>query len=145
MIAVDNFGVVGKKSEIDNVSLQQIINRIPLLKYRYLGSLPSACVPSFDKDTFVIVKTQPSKLQGEHWIIDADSPHRMYFADFFDREKYSIPKQHYKKTMPVSLQSLFSVCDFSLIYAASQFFKFRQEEITEVNLVFVLLIRNNGK
>ena len=36
-VAVDKLGVVGKTSKMDNVSLLQIINRIPLLKYRYLG------------------------------------------------------------------------------------------------------------
>ena len=30
-VAVDKFGVVGKTSKMDNVSLQQRINRIPLL------------------------------------------------------------------------------------------------------------------
>ena len=40
-VAVDKFGVDGKKSKTDKVFLQQIINRIPLLKYRYRGSIPS--------------------------------------------------------------------------------------------------------
>ena len=35
--AVDKFGIVGKTSKINKVSLRQIINRIPLLKYRYRG------------------------------------------------------------------------------------------------------------
>ena len=40
--AVHKFGVVSKKtSKMDNVSLQEIINRIPLLKYRYRRSFPS--------------------------------------------------------------------------------------------------------
>ena len=39
-VAVDKFGVVGKKSKMDEVSLQEIINRIPPLKYRYRGSFP---------------------------------------------------------------------------------------------------------
>ena len=41
-VAVDKIGVVGKASKTDNVSLQQIINRIPLLNYRYRRSFPSA-------------------------------------------------------------------------------------------------------
>ena len=35
--AVDKFGAVGIISKIDNICLQQLINRNPLLKYRYLG------------------------------------------------------------------------------------------------------------
>ena len=40
-VAVEKFGVVGKKFKMDNVSLQQNFNRIPLLKYWYRGSIPS--------------------------------------------------------------------------------------------------------
>ena len=39
-VAVDKFGVVGKTSKMDNLSLQQIINRIPLLEYRYRDFFP---------------------------------------------------------------------------------------------------------
>ena len=53
-----------KTSKMDNVSLQQIINRIPLLKYRYRGSFPSDYFPVFDNDTFAIIITQPSIMQG---------------------------------------------------------------------------------
>ena len=72
-LAVDKFGVVGKTSKLDNVSLQQIINRIPLLKYQYRGSSPSDYVPTLDNDTFAIINTQPSNMQGEHWIMIANS------------------------------------------------------------------------
>ena len=61
-VAVDKFGVVGKTREMDNFSLQQIINRIPLLKYRCRGSFPSDFVPALDNDTFAIIHTQPSKI-----------------------------------------------------------------------------------
>ena len=64
-----------------NVSLQQIINRIPLLKYRYRGSFPSDYVPTLDNDTFAIKNTQPSSMQGEHWIMIAISCQNLYFAD----------------------------------------------------------------
>ena len=52
-----------KKSKADDASLQQVINRIPLLKYRYRGSLPSDYVPTLDKDTFAIINTQPRNMQ----------------------------------------------------------------------------------
>ena len=35
-----------KTSKMENISLQQIINRIPLLKYRYRGYFPSDYVPT---------------------------------------------------------------------------------------------------
>ena len=51
-----------KTSKMDNVSLQQILNRIPLPKYRYRGSFPSNYVPTLDKDTFANKNTQPSNM-----------------------------------------------------------------------------------
>ena len=80
-VAVDEFGVVGKTSKMDNVSLQQIIERIPLLKYRYRGSFSSDYVPTLDNDTFAIINTQPSIMQGKHWIMIANSRQKLYFAD----------------------------------------------------------------
>ena len=116
---------------MDNVSLQQIINRIPLLKYRYRGSFPSDYVPTLDNNTFAIINTQPSKMQGEHWI--ANSRQKLYFADSLGREKYSFLKQHYEQMMPEPLQSHPSVCGFYTLYAAFHLFKFRQEEIAGVH------------
>ena len=49
---------------MDDFDLQQIINRIPLLKFRYLGLFPSDYVPTLDNDTFAFINTQPSKMQG---------------------------------------------------------------------------------
>ena len=43
-----------KTSKMDNVSLHQIITRIPLLKCRYRGSFPPDYVPTLDNDTFAI-------------------------------------------------------------------------------------------
>ena len=62
-----------KTSKMDNVSLHQIINRTPLLKYQYRGPFPSDYVPTPDNDTFAIINTQLSKMQGEHWIMIANS------------------------------------------------------------------------
>ena len=39
--AVEKLDVLGKITKIDNVSGQQLINRIPLPKNWYLGSVPS--------------------------------------------------------------------------------------------------------
>ena len=89
-VAVDKFGVVGKKSKMDIVSLQQIFNRILLLKYRYRGSFPADYVPTPDNDTFAIINTQPSNMQGEHWIMVANSRQKMQFADSRGRKKYHL-------------------------------------------------------
>ena len=51
--------------------MQEIINRILLLKLRYIGSFLSDYVSTLDYDTFAIIKTQPSFMQGELWIMFA--------------------------------------------------------------------------
>ena len=129
---------------MDNFALQQIINRILLLKFRYLGSFPSDYVPTLDNDTFAIINTQPSNMQGEHWIMIANSQHELYFADSLVRRRYScLSNQHYKQMMPAPLQSHPSVCGFYRIYAAFHLFKFRQEKFTAVHDVNVLSFISN--
>ena len=128
---------------MDNVSLQQTINRIPLLKYRYRGSFPTDYVPTLDNDTFAIINTQPSSMRGEQWIMIANSCQKMYFADSLDRKRYSFLKQQYEQMMPEPLQSNPSVCGFYTIYAAFHLLKFRKEEITGVHDVNVLSFINN--
>ena len=91
---------------MDNFALQQIINRIPLLKFRYLGSFPSDYVPTLDNDNFAIINTQPSNMQGEYWIMIANFRHELYFADSFECKGYSfLNNQHYKQMMPAPIQS----------------------------------------
>ena len=125
---------------MDTTALQQIISRFPLLKFRYHGSFPSDHVSTLDKDTFAIINTQPSNMQGEHWIMIAKFRQELYFADTLGRKVYSfLNNQHYKQTMPAPLQSHPSVCDFYTIYAAFHLFKFQQEEITGVHDVNVHL------
>ena len=128
---------------MDNFALQQIINRIPLLKFRYLGSFPSDYVPILVNDTFAIINTQPGTMQGEHWIMIANFRHELFFADSPGRKGYSFLKQHYKQMMLSPLQSHPSVCGFYTIYAAFHLFKFRQEEITGVHDVNVLSFIKN--
>ena len=128
---------------MDEVSLQQIINRIPLLKYWYRGSFPSDYVPTLDNDTFAIINTQPCRMQGEHWIMIANSRQKLNFADSLGRKKYRFLKQQYAQMMPEPLQSHPSVCGFCTLYAAFHLFKFRQEEITGVHVVNVLSFISN--
>ena len=128
---------------MDNFALQQIINRIPLLKFRYLGSFPSDYVQTLDNDTFAIINTQPSNMQGEHWIMIANSREKLYSTDSLGRKKYSFLKQQYEQMMPEPLQSHPSVCGFYTIYAAFHLFKFRQEEITGAHDVNVLSFISN--
>ena len=135
--------ILEKTSKTDNVSLQQIINRIPKVKYRYRGSFPSDYVPTLDNDTFAIINTQPSNMQGEHWILIANSRHTFSFADSLGLINDSLLKQQYEQMMPESLPSHPSVCCFYTFYGAFHLFNFRQEEITGVDEVIVLSFISN--
>ena len=110
---------------MNNVSLQQVVNRIPPLKNRYRGCFPSDYVPTLDNDTFAIINTQPSNMQAEHWMMIANSTHKLYFADSLSRASFL--KQQYKQMMSEPLQSHRSVCGFYATYAAFHLFKFRQK------------------
>ena len=128
---------------MDNVSLQQIINRIPLLKYRYRGSFPSDYVPTLHNDTFAIINTQPSNMQDERWMMIANFRQKLYFADSLGQKKYSLLRQQFEQIMPEPLQSHPIVCGFYTIYAPFHPLKFRQEEITGGHDVNVLSIISN--
>ena len=124
--------------------LQQIINRIFLLKLRHLGSFPSDYDPTLDNGTFADINTQPSNMQGEHWIMIANFGHELYFVDSFGCKVYTFlnnNNQHYKMMMPAALQSHPSVCGFHTKYAAFHLFKFRREEVLgfyDVNVLFFI-------
>ena len=82
-------------------------------------------------------------MQGEHWIMIANSRQKLYFADFLGRKKYSFIKQQQEQMMPDPLQSHPSVCGSYTKYAAFRLFKFRQEEITGVHDANVLYFISN--
>ena len=92
-VAVDRFGIVGKKFKLGNLSLQQLINRNSLLKYPYRGSFPSDYIPSLGNDTFASINTQPSNKQDGHWIMITSSRHKIYLADSLSRPSFQLFKQ----------------------------------------------------
>ena len=134
-----------KTSKMANVSLQQIFNRIPLLKYPYRATFPSDYVPTLDNDTFAIINTQPSNMQGEHWTMIASSCQILFFADSLGRRKYSLIKQQYEQMMPEPLQSHSIVCVLYTIFAAFHLFKFWQEAFLGAHDVNVFSIISNYK
>ena len=121
---------------MDNFALQQIINRIPLLKFRYLGSFPSENVPTLDNDTFAIINTQPSIMKGEHWIMIAKFRHNLYFADSLGSKGYSfLSNQNYKQMMPAPLQTHPSVCGFYTKYAAFHLSNSDKKKLQELTML----------
>ena len=66
---------------MDNFLLQQFIERISELRFKYMGSCPSDKVPQLTKYSFGIVNSAPSNDRGEHWIMIARLEKTYYFAD----------------------------------------------------------------
>ena len=62
---------------MNNVSLQQIFNCVPLLNYGYLCSFFSDHVPTLENDSFAFINTQTSNTQGEHCILIAKFRHEI--------------------------------------------------------------------
>ena len=74
-------------AKMDNFSLLQIIERIPGLRFKYMGSYPSVEVPRLTKYSFAIVTSAPSNDRGEHWIMIARLDKTYHFADSFGQKR----------------------------------------------------------
>ena len=140
-VSVDKFRVFGKKFESNSICLQQILNCIPLLRYRYFGSFPSDYVPIRPNETLALINTQTSDMQGKHWIIIAHSRHKLFFADVLGQRSFL--KQQYKQIMPEPLQPQPIVCGFYAIYAPFNLFKSRQGEFAGVHDVNLLSFKTS--
>ena len=127
------------KSKTEKVSLQQIINRIPLLIYHCLVSFRSDYVPTLENDAFAIMNLQPSNMQIEQCVMIANFCGDLYFEYSPGRKMYLCFKQHYKQIMPAEVQSQPSVFEFYKTYAAFQPFKFYRDEKLEFkfNVLFL--------
>ena len=55
----------GKSSKRGSTTVSKTYNLEAKRRKRYRGSFPSDYVPALDDDTFAIINTQPSKMQGE--------------------------------------------------------------------------------
>ena len=81
---------------MDNLSPQQVINCIPLLKYLYFVSILSDYVPILPYENFAVIIAQRSNMQGEFWLMGANSRNQLFFAEFFGGQRYSFLKHQFK-------------------------------------------------
>ncbi len=107
---------------MDNKSLQDIISRIPLLKYKYMGSFPADFIPPLRNNTFVIVNTDRSLEEGTHWILIANKNGKFFYADSMGQplEVYGnikLPYKNIQRLVYVQLQNM-ALCGMYCIYFA---------------------------
>ena len=129
--------------KMDNFALQQIINRIPLLKFRYLGSFPSDFVQLSIITLLLLSTRSPAICRVNIGSRLQVSDMNCFLQTLLDVKGSFFNNQHYKQTMPARLQSHPNVCCFYTKYAAFHPFKFRQEEVTGVHDVNVLSFISN--
>jgi hypothetical protein len=114
---------------MDNVSLSNLINKIPHLKFKYLGSFSPTFALSLDSmppNTFQIVNTT-SKPMGQHWIVIIKIYNIGYFGDSMGNkiEQYKELKIFHKKLTRIlssQVQRQPDICGFYAIYIANQMF-----------------------
>ena len=102
-----------------------------VFQYSSIGTVVffrSDYVPTLDNETFAIINSQPSIMQGAHWTKNANSCHNWYFPDSLGRPSFL--KHQYKQMMPEPLQSHPSVCSFYVTYAIFHFLKFGPKVFT---------------
>ncbi len=107
---------------MDSKGLQDIINRIPLLKYKYIGSVPADNIPRLQKNTFAIVNTDLSFEEGTHWILIANKNGKFYYADSMGQplevyENIKLPYKNIQRLVYTQLQNL-ALCGQYCIYFA---------------------------
>ena len=125
-----------------SVSLKQIIERIPGLCYKYVGSFPCDKIPNLPNYSFAIINNQPSGFAGEHWIMVARTMDKFYYADSLG-EKYKFLDKKYRPMISSKLQKIENFCGFYTIYAACELFKFNITLTNYFNDVMVLNFISN--
>ena len=132
-------------AKMDNFSLLQIIERIPGLRFKYMGSYPSDTVPQLTKYSFAINNSAPSNDRGEHWIVIARLDNSYYFADSLGRKRSTYPflTKNFRRMVPRKLQNTDNLCSFYAIYSAFLLFKFFQKNLNNVHDVYVLNFISN--
>ena len=89
-IAVDKIGFSERMSKMDTAALQQIIIRLSPRRHRYSGSFALENFPDLPTETFTLVKTLPSNLQGVHWKMIGNSCHKLFFLQIPSDKKCTV-------------------------------------------------------
>ena len=115
----------------DNFSLLKIIERIPELRFKYMGSYPFDKVPQLTNFSYTIITSAPSNDRGEHWIMNARHDKSYYFADSL---AYTFSTKKNWRMVPRKLQKTDNLCGFYTILSAFLLFKFYQRSL----IIFML-------
>ena len=82
--------LLDKKYIMENVVLQQTINRSLILEPQQLGSILVAYGSTLAKEVFSIINIQPRKKQGENWILIMQTLVKNYFLQTLTDVKWTV-------------------------------------------------------
>ena len=110
-------------AKMDNFLLLQTIERIPELRFNYLGSYSSDKVPQLTNYSFVIVKTAQAMIEGA---LDHDSSigQKLFFAGSVSRKRTAYFFLNYRRMGPRKLIKNYNLCEFYTIFSSFLLFKF---------------------
>ena len=119
---------------MDNESLNDLVRKIPELKFKYLGSFPPDLaypIKAMPQNSFQIVNTQNESFGGEHWVvIIKDYSNKVYFGDSLGKHVKHYPALRKKfhnndnnpttitPIIPKQIQSTPDMCGFYTVYFA---------------------------
>ncbi len=112
---------------MDNKLLRQIIDKIPVLKHKYIGSFPANQLPpTLPFNSFAIVNTDVSSETGSHWILLANMDGRLFYGDSMGLpiHKYQNIKtfQGFHRLVFEQVQKTQGLCGFYCIFIACRLF-----------------------
>ena len=76
---------------MDEHGLQSLINKFGSIKFKFAGVFSADKTPTLVPNTFVIINTDKSGSQGEHWVMLARVRNRHFFGDSMGKSV-----KHYK-------------------------------------------------
>ena len=58
-----------------------MVQKIPELKYKFLGVYPADMIPNLTNNSFIIINTAKASDIGEHWVMLANRNEKIFFGD----------------------------------------------------------------
>ena len=132
-------------AKTESFSHLQIFEKIPELRFKYMGSYPSDKVPELTIYSFTVINSAPSNDRRENSILIARLDKSYYFEDSLarDRSIYPFLTKKYRRMLLLKLQKTDNLCEFYSSYSTFILFKLFQKNLNNVHDVHVLNFFSN--
>ena len=112
---------------MDSESMESIIEKIPVLKFKYLGTYAANFIPPLLRNTFCIVNIDRSSSEGSHWVMLGNKNGIIYYGDSLGQSistygNIKLPYGRVKTLVKHQIQKL-PLCGYYCIYFAWSVFK----------------------